>query len=266
MLHQSPESFSVTHPASLWTAEVKVRFLDCLSQRGNVRAACKCVGLSAETAYRQRRRDADFARAWAAANALALRVTEQVLTDRAIDGIEEEVWYRGELRGTRTRYDSRLLLAHLGRLDRTVDEVAEADADRFDELLAAIAGEKMPGKRDAGGESPLPDRESFVTRAMEDADRAVLERLNPKLDDHGEIADKDEARTCEIECETAINRAFDQADAQWDDWLFRAHGAVDAILGSPDAPARGGGRDGYDASLRTPSTASTPAGHHPAEG
>jgi len=40
-----------------------------------------------------------------------------VLADRALNGTQEVVFYHGEEVATRTRFDSRLLLAHLGRLD-----------------------------------------------------------------------------------------------------------------------------------------------------
>ena len=100
-----------------WTPERKARFLDCLAEKGNVRVACGRVGLSQQAAYVLRRRDAQFARGWAAALALARENSVQVLAERAIDGVEDPVWYRGELVGTRRKYDARLLLAHVGRLD-----------------------------------------------------------------------------------------------------------------------------------------------------
>jgi len=249
MQHPSPEAFAHAHPASLWTGEVKVLFLDCLSQRGNVRLACRAVGLSAETAYRQRRRDPLFARAWAAAMVLARRVGEQVLADRAIDGVEEEVWFRGELVGTRRRYDSRLLLAHLARLDRAADEMAEQDAERFDELLALAAGEDMPGDYAAPGEDPLPDRDDFVEQAIDDAREAMLDRLGFQLDLDGEIEDEEEEIAFDCEWGEEHGRVLHAADGQWHGWLHRAHTRVDAILGC-----------GVSAlALSTVSTVSTPA-------
>jgi hypothetical protein len=130
-------------PERGWTAERRVRFLDLLAHHGNARAAASAVGLSAQTAYRLRRRDALFARGWNAALLLARDTGAQVLAERAIDGMVEEIWYRGELVGTRRRFDNRLLLAHLGRLDRMADQDdASEDAGRFDHLLACLAGEE----------------------------------------------------------------------------------------------------------------------------
>jgi hypothetical protein len=249
MFHQPQEAFAAPHPTSLWTAEVKVRFLDGLARKGNVRAACRAVGLSAETAYRQRRRDPAFARGWAAAMALARRSVEQVLADRAIDGVEEEVWFHGELRGTRVRFDTRLLLAHLGRLDKLADEGAECDADRFDELLAVIAGQQPPETDEPEGDELLPDYETYVRQAMLAASRAVIDRRQPECDAFGEIEDEEEAIACESECDQAEAEAHDAAQDRWDDWLAHACGTVDSLVAS--APP------GFLPS--TLSTASTPA-------
>src|SRR5687768_13750481 len=84
-----------------WTAERRTQFLDDLAQHGNVRVACGRVGMSREAAYRLKRRDALFARTWAAAQVLARGASAEVVADRAIEGIEEDVWYRGEVVGTR---------------------------------------------------------------------------------------------------------------------------------------------------------------------
>lgn len=53
---------------------------------------------------------------------------------------------RGEHVATWRKHDARLLLAHLGRLDRRVeqDHAAAARAERFDELLAGLAGHAPP--------------------------------------------------------------------------------------------------------------------------
>src|SRR5689334_12953216 len=122
------ESFQVATRRDGWTPELKARFLAILAESGNVRLAARRCGMSAQSAYVQRRRDEQFARTWAAAMRLARDHCEQVLGDRAIDGVEEPIFYGGELVGTRRRYDTRLLLAHMARLDRICDERADADA------------------------------------------------------------------------------------------------------------------------------------------
>lgn len=161
-------------PARGWTPERKMLFLDRLAASGNARAACRRVGLSAESAYRQRRKDALFARAWAAAVVLGRDASQQVLADRAVDGIEEDVWHRGEVVGTRRRYDTRLLLAHLARLDALVTEEAADDAAHFEDLLARIGG----------GEDDQSSRSRYVARAADKAaDEARRRELTVELDD-----------------------------------------------------------------------------------
>lgn len=267
MLHPSPETFS-THPASQWTGAVKVRFLECLAQKGNVRVACAQVGLSAETAYRQRRRDPVFARSWAAATALARRSAEQVLTDRAIDGIEEEVWFRGELAGTRRRYDSRLLLAHLARLDRMVeqDPAAQEDAERFDELLAVLMGAACPADlADADGVPVC--REIAVELAKDEAREAELDKLPPEdWRDYGKKYTPEELEQRELAEEAAqrareraVERAAAEAGRIFDERRAAALAAVDAAL-EPTSEAGAENEVGQEPELppRTVSTVSTP--------
>ena len=124
-------------PPGLFTRERQVVFLHALAASGAVRAAAGRSGVSHQTAYRERLADALFRRAWDAA-LLAARVhAEDVLSCRAIDGVEEQVWYHGEVVATRRRFDSRLLLAHLARLDRlTADARVDAFADDFEAALA----------------------------------------------------------------------------------------------------------------------------------
>jgi hypothetical protein len=109
-LSNTPAPATVRHDG--WTPERRTQFLDRLAQDGNVCAACALVGLSREAAYRLRRREPLFARAWAAAQVHARESVGEVLGTRAIEGLEEQIWHRGEVVGTRRRYDTRPLLAH----------------------------------------------------------------------------------------------------------------------------------------------------------
>jgi hypothetical protein len=239
MLHPSPEAFAATHPASLWTADVKVRFLDRLAHTGNVRLACRQIGLSAETAYRERRRDPVFARAWAAAMVLARDVVNDMLHDIAIDGIEEEVWYRGELHGTRRRFDTRLFLARVAQLNTIATPEGEDDATRFDELLAVIAGEELPEGIEVD-EDPLPlDGETLALIAADDAECDVKDRWEALLG--ARKPTDEEARLRAAECLEARKDASKQATVQWEEWIARVHTRVDAVT------------------ARTLSTVSTPA-------
>jgi hypothetical protein len=115
-------------PDGGWSEARRCKFLALLAESGNVRAAALACGLSPQSAYKLRRREPGFARAWLAAILLARDHAEQVLADRALLGVEEPVFYRGEQVGVRRRYDTRLLLAHMARLDALADESAMADA------------------------------------------------------------------------------------------------------------------------------------------
>lgn len=102
-----------------WTEEKQRRFIEVLADTGLVGTAAKAVGMSRETAYRLRRSDhgAAFARAWDAARHHAGGLIEDIAFERAIEGVEHEVYNDcGEVVGARLVHDNRLLkwlLSHL---------------------------------------------------------------------------------------------------------------------------------------------------------
>ncbi|NCP50119.1 MAG: hypothetical protein GW850_13115 [Sphingomonadales bacterium] len=123
-----------------WLPETRVKFLEALARTGNVQASAYFVQMTRQSAYDLRRRDRDFARGWLAALVLARDIAQDKLQERAIEGVEEEVFYHGEVVATRRRFDSRLLLALLGRLDKIAEQIpAQRGAARFGELMEAIA-------------------------------------------------------------------------------------------------------------------------------
>ncbi len=275
----------VSHRA--WDAGRKVRFLHHLSEKGDVRAACARVGMSRQSAYVLRRRDAAFARGWQAALVLARGHAEEVLATRALDGVEEAVWFRGELVGKRQRYDTRLLLAHLARLDRLAggDESAvQALAGRFDEALAVIAGEDAAAHLGSEEEEGLPPRPVEAYHAQEDRaadplplppDRAayVRERAEPAFvaaneawieaaeeaeaafeEKHGVGVD-DPARPEGLPDPSyppapAYADFHAESGAQWDGWQGHAFGRVDGFLGDAGGAGKGAtGKDSADSPL-----------------
>ena len=140
----SPHALTTT-PAAHDTAadlsrETLAAFVQMLAQWGNVGLAAQQVGVSRQHLYRMRRASAEFRELWDAALLLARPQVEEVLADRALNGVTETVFYHGEEVATRTRYDARLLLAHLGRLDRLettygVNRAAQEFDARLDRLL-----------------------------------------------------------------------------------------------------------------------------------
>jgi hypothetical protein len=242
----SPFAAATRHDG--WSPALKCRFLSILAEKGNVRAAAARCARSAQSAYVQRRRDPAFAQAWIGALVLAQENGEQVLADRALDGVEEPIFYRGELVGTRRRYDNRLLLAHLERLDRLI-LVAEAQqaAGRFDELLAIVAGEPVPEALAEGGDGLLPpQREEFVRIAGEEAElaaEAASEQPGPPLD-------PDDYDRWEEAITGAGAAARAKAQAEWDGWFARACARVDAL--SDERPCVTALRHGPDAAAGAP--------------
>lgn len=212
-----------------WTPERRARFLDCLAAGGNVQRACRAAGLSPEAAYRLKRREALFARAWAAALVLAREATEQVIAERAIDGIEENVWHRGELLETRRRYDTRLLLAHMARLDRLAEDAgARADAARFDELVACAAGYEVPDRVLGDDGVPL-EREAVGLRIGEAAEREAGEVLEALESLEAEELDAQTRDELIDECIAAWRDGRAEGEALWDDWFSKACGFVDSV-------------------------------------
>lgn len=206
-----------------WTPDRQMRFLSMLAESGNVKASALACGLSPQSVYKLRRRDPLFARAWKAALLLARDHSEQVLANRALDGVEEPIYYRGEQVGTRRRYDTRLLLAHMARLDKLADEAGStADAGRFDELLALVAGERAPGDM-AGDELHLPLAiDAYAEKKCEEAREAKEQELPYAR----AKAERDER---EAQINAAGERAQVYAERDWNAWFAQACGTVDRL-------------------------------------
>jgi hypothetical protein len=258
----TPTAPAVRHDG--WTFARRAQFLEALSHNGNVLAACARVGMSREAAYRLRRREPAFARAWAAAQMVGREASAEVLGCRAIDGVEEEVWYRGELRGTRRRFDSRLLLAHVARLDKLAEanEAAVADAERFDELVALACGAEAPEKLAYDGGLP-PGREQCIERASDQAELAWDRvRYGPESDEAGDGADAYDNRGDADELLAQANVASDavvEIAAAWDTWTAGACDTVDRLLAEPLAPLVATPEPGTPSDLSTSPAAATDA-------
>ncbi|MBC7158489.1 MAG: hypothetical protein H5U21_00355 [Porphyrobacter sp.] len=210
----------------LFDARRQAAFCEALAQHGNVRLACNEAAISPQTAYRARRASADLAACWDAALVLARSHAEAELADRALNGVEEPVFYHGEQVATRRRYDNRLLLAHLARLDRLADRVDPRAATAFDAALDALGEGRAVTQ--AGGvlgpPAPQPEELPPVTRrllAMEAARPADAPPMR-SLGDLGKV-------------EAAQLAAFEAGEPEW--WLVapgprRDHAAKGAGQGT----------------------------------
>lgn len=95
-----------------WTTATQLNFITHLAETGSVRAAAAAVGMHPATAYRLRTeaRGWEFARAWDAAIDNAYHHLREVAFDRAINGMERPVYYKGEQVDTRIVHNDRLLM------------------------------------------------------------------------------------------------------------------------------------------------------------
>ena len=185
-------------PQTEFTRARQVRFLENLSLSGSARSAASAAGVSHQTAYRMRRSTPEFRTAWDGAMLAARVHAEDVLACRAIDGVEEKVFYHGEQVDTRVRYSDRLLLAHLGRLDRLAgDARVNAVAEDFDAALARFAAGE-----DLVAPEPAPEISSpgpCNTRSMSPASAEEWDDEDDDEDDGGDGIDWEDEAAAEAE-------------------------------------------------------------------
>lgn len=142
-----------------WTEEKLRRFIEVLADTGLVSEAAKTVGMTREGAYKLRRsaHGAAFARAWEAARLHAGSFLEDVAFERAVEGVEHNVFNEyGEVICTKRVYNDRLLtflLRHLKPERYARDALAqpslqpavtvEASLRELEPQLPAPAGELL---------------------------------------------------------------------------------------------------------------------------
>ncbi len=194
----SPASCPAIPP--IFDARRQEVFCDALAISGNVRRAAAAACISPQTAYRTRHAAPDFARLWDAALLCARSEVEQVLADRALNGVEEQVFYHGEEVAMRRRYDSRLLLAYLARLDQLAEQAqVRADAAAFTDGMARLeAGEPLePAIADVGVAQMADDLQEeegdlLVERALRWLEQQRAERGLDEDDDYDDEDDIEE--------------------------------------------------------------------------
>lgn len=134
-----------------WPLDKQAAFLRALSATHSVSEAARSVGMSRQAAYRLRSRlkGQPFDLAWEVAFHHSYDVLAHSALERALNGVEMPVYFKGELVGTYRRFDERLTVALLGRFTQGHNPVfgrlgpmAERHARDFETLLAKVeAGE-----------------------------------------------------------------------------------------------------------------------------
>ena len=133
-----------------WTPEKKRLFLERFAECGVIVEACEAAGMSARAAYNLRDRDPLFAAGLDAACVKARAPLADEAYSRARNGVVERIYRDGVVVAERHRYDNRLTMAVLTRLDSRIDRAEEKGAAHlalvanWDEYLDAL-GEDRSG-------------------------------------------------------------------------------------------------------------------------
>jgi hypothetical protein len=131
-----------------WTPEKKRLFLERFAECGVIVEACEAAGMSAKAAYNLRDRDPLFAAGLDAACVKARAPLADEAYSRARNGVVERIYKDGVIVAERHRYDNRLTMAVLARLDSRIDRAEEkgaahlALAARWDEFLDAVGDDR----------------------------------------------------------------------------------------------------------------------------
>jgi hypothetical protein len=167
-----------------WTPAARRRFLEVVAETGIVSRACAWAGLSERSAYNLRNRDPLFAAGWDAACLLARDPLADGLREQAAEGITETITRGGEVIAIRHRFDSRLSMAVLHRLDKRCDRAAElggphlALVRHWDKWLTLVGN----GEEQAALALLRSDESASHENARHHELRELPERENPAAD------------------------------------------------------------------------------------
>jgi hypothetical protein len=98
------------NPSTARLLKRRARFLKLLEETGNVSEAAKQARLGRTYLYKHRRLDPRFAVKWDRAMEIGADALESEARRRAVDGIEEPVFYKGAQCGTARKYSDILLI------------------------------------------------------------------------------------------------------------------------------------------------------------
>lgn len=172
-----------------WTPEKKRLFLQRFAECGVFVEACEAAGMSARAAYNLRDRDPLFAAGLDAACVKARAPLADEAYSRAFNGVVERIYRDGIVVAEKHRYDNRLTMAVLARLDSRIDRAEEKGAAHlalvanWDEYLDALgedrsghalalltSGEASPAKACAGPGQNSRDYELHELHLDEEAE------------------------------------------------------------------------------------------------
>ena len=125
-----------------WTPERQRTFLDAVADGYSAEVACRLAGMSTASAYAFRKRAAGqaFALGWRAASLLGRDRIADTMLARAVDGYTEAVTRPNGDVIERHRFDNRLAMSMLARLDRQA-EAADAGSIAANTAARFVAAE-----------------------------------------------------------------------------------------------------------------------------
>ncbi len=211
-----------------WTPQCQRAFLEALCCTGSVMRAAKEVSKSARSAYdlRFRRDGAAFRLGWDAAILISRDVINEMLMDRAVNGYEEVTSKLDDGTMMRGKFDNRLGMNLLGRLDRMAEAQALKGSRNAQVLLITQDFENFLELIERGGKggeaalffesrdpSPTEQKRSFdcelerisaaekaVPDVMDEEPEAAAQRLSVWYDDRSQCF-KTNFPKPDLECE-----------------------------------------------------------------
>lgn len=133
------------------TPKRRLNFLQSLrGTGGNVTLSCEMAGISKRAAYDWREVDPNFATAWNEAVEAGTEELELEARRRALIGVEEPVFYQGEICGTVRKYSDTLMIFMLK--GRRPDKYRDNVTIKVEDVDRAIESEleKLAATRQAG--------------------------------------------------------------------------------------------------------------------
>lgn len=161
-----------------WDAQSQKTFIETLAATASVTDAAKAAGKSRNSAYALRNRAdaAAFQAAWDDALRASVAVLAGTAFDRAINGIEEPIYYKGHHVGHRQRHDNKLLMFLL----RVRDPLNYAPLDDLQEWLRHRDSEPQ-ASLEAPVERLIAAEKEWERRVEADSPGAVTLGNDPKV-------------------------------------------------------------------------------------
>lgn len=192
----SPVSLRQRHDG--WTPERQIAFIEALAELACVRQAAEVVGLSITSAYNLRRRPEAqaFRLAWDAALDFAVKRLADAALSRAIHGVPEPIFYRGEQVGERRVFDERLTTfilrtrdpARFGkwREDREAVQHFDGPALIFNRMNHLAADSAYDGEESG---TPAPPNRYYLIKALEQSGLSFADIGHDEEEDEEEDGD-----------------------------------------------------------------------------